>query len=354
MILYDNYLYIEDIKYVANLDYNWSLIKDKTIMISGATGLIGSFLIDVLMYRNNNFQDNCKIIALGRDIKKAHSRYYKYWDSNFFEFLEQDIVNPITKIKDEIHFIFHAASNTHPKAYSKDPIGTMTTNIIGTYNLLEYAAKYNIEKFIFASTVEIYGENRGDIELFDENYCGYINCNTLRAGYPESKRAGEALCQAYIESKKVNIVIPRLARTYGPTMLASDSKAVSQFIKKGIRKENIILKSEGHQLYSYTYVADAVSAILLILFEGECGSAYNVADEKSDIMLKDLAKLIADYVETDVIYELPDQAEKKGYSTATQALMSGEKIKNIGWTAKYDIKAGIERTIEILSTINYV
>lgn len=95
--------------------------------------------------------------------------------------------------------------------------------------------------------------------MFDEDYCGFINCNTLRAGYPESKRCGEALCQAYIRQKGLDIVIPRLTRSYGPTMLMSDSKAVSQFIKKGLAGEDIVLKSKGNQYYSYTYVADAVS-----------------------------------------------------------------------------------------------
>ena len=169
-------------------------------------------------------------------------------------------------------------------------------------------------------------------------------------GYPESKRAGEALCQAYITQKNLKIVIPRLSRVYGPTMLMSDTKAISQFIKKGIAKEDIILKSEGTQLYSYSYVADAVSGLLYCLFKGESGQAYNVADSESDIMLKDLAQIIAETSGGKVIFELPDEVESSGYSKATKAIMDAAKLKSLGWSTMYNITSGLKRTMAILET----
>ena len=129
--------------------------------------------------------------------------------------------------------------------------------------MLEFAYSHHALRCVFASSNEIYGENRGDIEKFPESYCGYINCNTLRAGYPESKRCGEALCQAYIQQKGLDIVIPRLTRSYGPTLLKSDTKALSQFLRKALLGEDIVLKSAGTQYYSYLYVADSVSGLLL-------------------------------------------------------------------------------------------
>ena len=162
-------------------------------------------------------------------------------------------------------YCIHLASSTHPVQYATDPIGTITANIIGTRNLLEFASSHGCKRFAFASSNEIYGENRGDTELFKEDYCGYIDCNTMRAGYPESKRCGEALCQAYIRQKNMDIVIPRLTRSYGPTLLSSDTKALTQFLHKGLAGEDIVLKSEGTQYYSYTYVADAVSGLLTVL-----------------------------------------------------------------------------------------
>ena len=190
-----------------------------------------------------------------------------------------------------------------------------------------------------------------DVELFSEDYCGYINSNTMRAGYPESKRCGEALCQAYKAQKDLDVVVFRFTRSYGPTMLMSDTKAISQFIKKGVAGEDIVLKSEGNQYYSYQYAADSVSGLLYILLCGENGEAYNIAEEHSDITLRDLAAIIAHINGKDVVFEIPDAVEAAGYSTATKARLDGTKLKALGWQPRYDIKNGIERTISVLKEL---
>ena len=346
-----NLLYKEDLSHILELRLPWEKMEGKSILISGARGLIASCLIDALMLKNREGM-NCKIYAIGRNAESARNRFYDYWENPLFEFFSCDVNSPIT-IHDmsRIDYVLHMASNTHPVAYATDPIGTITANIIGTNNMLKFAEEHQVLRFAFVSSNEIYGENRGDVELFDENYCGYIDSNTLRAGYPESKRCGEALCQAYIKQKGLNIVIPRVTRSYGPTMLESDTKAISQFIKKGINGEDIVLKSTGTQYYSYTYVSDAVSGLLTVLLNGKNGEAYNIADSKSDIMLKDLAKMVAEVCGTKIIHEIPDSVEKSGYSTATKARLNGDKIAKLGWKMRYDIKSGIRRTIEILKSI---
>ena len=220
--------------------------------------------------------------------------------------------------------------------------------MIGLDNMLAYAVAHNASRFVFASSNEIYGENRGDEELFAEDYCGYIDCNTLRAGYPESKRCGEALCQAYRSQKDMDIVVARLTRTYGPSMRMDDSKAVSQFIRKAAAEEDIVLKSSGMQYYSYTYVADAVRGLLTVLLKGEDGQAYNIADEASDIRLKDLAEIAAEAAGTKVVYEEPSENEQRGYSLATTARLDGSRLRSLGWEPAYDIRAGIIRTVAIL------
>ncbi|MBO4653245.1 MAG: NAD-dependent epimerase/dehydratase family protein [Lachnospiraceae bacterium] len=348
MSLYDNELYVDDVKYVAGLDLPWEKLKNRNIMLSGATGLIGSFLIDVILMKNREGL-NCMIYALGRSADRMKERFQDKALDDHLLFVPCDVNVPLVMNNVGIvDYVLHLASNTHPMQYSTDPIGTITTNVLGVMNLLEFAVEHKATRFAFASSNEIYGENRGDEELFDENYCGYINCNTMRAGYPESKRCGEALCQAYKAQKGLDVVIMRLTRSYGPTMLMTDTKAINQFIKKGVLGEDVILKSAGMQYYSFQYVADSVAGVLTILLCGENGEAYNIADERGDGMLKDIAAIIAGMNGRRVVYEMPDQIEAAGYSTATKARLDGSKLKALGWNPKYDLKSGLERTIEIL------
>ncbi len=341
---------MEDIRRVASLELPWEKLKNKSIMLSGATGMIGSFLIDVIMERNYSYSMNTTIYALGRDEVRARNRFDRYFGDSKLRFISHDIkksLNDIGLIPSE-SYILHLASNTHPLQYSTDPIGTITTNILGLYNMLEYAALNNTSRFVFASSNEIYGENRGDVEFFSETYSGYIDSNTLRAGYPESKRCGEALCQAFRAEKGMDAVISRFTRTYGPTMLRTDTKAISQFINKALKGEDIVLKSSGEQLYSYTYVADAVSGLLYILLKGEDGEAYNIADEASDITLKELANLIAREMGQKVVFAEPESIEAAGYSVVTKARLDGSKLKKLGWSPLYSIGDGIARCMQIM------
>ncbi len=354
MKIVENTKYLEDVAKVAELSLPWEKLAGKSVLISGATGLVGSFLVDVINKRNKSKNSSIKVVALGRSRDRIYKRFGLSGDTNLFKAIEQDVNNDFSEeLKEEkVDYVLHLASNTHPLQYSTDPIGTILTNVIGLRNMLDFAADAEAKRFLFASSVEVYGENRGDTERFSEDYLGYIDCNTLRAGYPESKRAGEALCQAYMKQKGLKVVIPRLARTYGPSMLNSDTKAISQFIKKGVAKEDIILKSEGTQLYSYSYVADAVSGLLYCLLLGEDGAAYNIADPESDITLKDMANLIAEYRGKKVIFELPDATEAAGYSKATKAILDGTKLRSLGWNAEFSMEKGLKRTIDILEEID--
>ena len=349
MRLLDNKLYQEDIKRLTEEKLDFNKLKNSSILITGARGLIGSFLIDTIMYLNKNNELNCHIYALG-STDAGLERFKEYVGNSLFTYIIQD-VNEVININDKIDYIVHLASNTHPVLYATYPISTILTNVLGTKNLLDYAAG-KCKRFLFASSVEVYGENKGDVELFDENYCGYINSNTLRAGYPESKRCGEALCQAYKEEKGLDIVIARIARSYGPTIKKNDSRAISQFINKALDNLDIVLKSEGLQLCSYTYVYDVVFGLLTILLNGENGEAYNISYPESDIMLKDMAELIANYVGKKVVFELPSDVEKKGFSKASKARLDNNKIKDIGFIPRFNMDEGIKRTIDILKEVS--
>lgn len=332
-------LYQEDLQNILSLE-GLKNIQGKTFLITGATGMVGVMLIDALMALGN-----VKVIAVGRNREKAKNRLGEYFDNENFEFLVQDVCLPFPNNLD-VDFIIPAASNTHPLAYSKYPIETILINVKGAENALELACKCNAT-VVYTSTNEIYGNAIAN-EVFTEDYNGKLNLSNARSCYNESKRTAESLCQSYIVEKKVYVKIARLCRIFGPTMLESDSKASSQFIKKAINNEDIVLKSEGNQYFSYTYVADAVIGLLQVLLHGEIGVAYNVSSEKTNIHLKDFAQLCADYNHKKVIFDLPSAEERKGYSIAMKAILSNERIKGIGFKPMYSMRDAICRTCKIL------
>lgn len=352
--------YKEDLQTLLSQDILWEKLSGKTVMISGATGMIGKCIIDLLMLRNRQTEceNPCKenieapvtVVALSRNEKRAQERFGEYWNMDTFRYISCD-VNEVIPECGKVDYIIHAASNTHPLQYSQDSIGTITANIIGTKNLLDYAVAHQTERFCFVSSVEIYGENRGDVERFGEEYLGYINCNTLRAGYPESKRLGETLCNAYFQTYQLDFVIPRLSRVYGPTMLDSDSKAVAQFIKKAATGEDIVLKSAGTQLYSYTYAPDAAMGVLTVLLKGEQGEAYNISDIDSEVTLRQITEWLAEDNGMEVVFEIPDASEQRGYSTATKALLDTEKIMELGWTPQTHMREGLRKTVYALKNV---
>ncbi|MDE6201978.1 MAG: NAD-dependent epimerase/dehydratase family protein [Lachnospiraceae bacterium] len=330
---------------MSRLNLPWKNFSGRTVMISGATGMIGKCLIDLFMFLNLKSEAPVRVIALSRNEEQARKRFASCWDNGNFQYISCDVNREIPECGNA-DYIIHAASNTHPVQYAGDSIGTIASNVIGTKNLLDYAVSHRVQHFCFVSSVEIYGENRGDAEKFDEQYLGYIDCNTLRAGYPESKRLGETLCNAYYQTYGLTFTIPRLSRVYGPTMLSSDTKAISQFIKKAAAGEDIVLKSEGRQMYSYTFVTDAVSGILYTMLLGKPGEAYNVADEESDIALKDLAGHLAHIAGTQVVFQLPDEKESRGYSTATKAMLDASKLCSLGWKPQVHMAEGLRCTVE--------
>ena len=347
-MLFTDDIYLSDVERVLEKTPDWAKVTNKSVFITGATGMIGTFLIDVLMHQNKTQNANISIWAMGRTKAHLEERFTKYLENPLFHIVIGDVTEEI-HVENMCDYVLHCASNTHPKSYASDPIGTIMTNIAGTQNILDYAVKSKSKKVLFLSTVEIYGENRGDVNKFTEDYCGYIDCNTLRAGYPEGKRASESLCQAYIKKHGINVVIPRISRTFGPTMLFSDSKASSQFIMNAVHKEDIVLKSAGNQLYSYAYVADIVSALLFLLVKGEKGEAYNVSNEHCDTTLRSFAEILADIAGVKVIHGEATEQEKQGFSKATKALLDNKKIYSLGWQPLYEsMEELLEHTVKIL------
>lgn len=325
----------EDIALVAELPYNWELLNNKVIMISGGTGFIGSFIIDVIRYRNKRYSSNIKVISLSRRGGISDATV---------ENIQVDITCPI-EYSGNIDYILHLASNTHPKQYAEDPVGTITTNVLGCNHLLMLAKEKKITRFLLASSVEIYGQ--GTEIPMDEEYCGYINCNNARSGYNEAKRTCEALCQSYMQQYGVESVIVRLARIFGADK-KKDTKAMSQFMDKAVAGENIVLKSKGNQRYSYCYVADAASGIFKVLLDGVAGQAYNISDDDEGITLGGYAEFIAGLAGEPVVYQLENNAS---VSKATYALLNNNKIKEIGWKPLYSVSNGLRRSYDIYKSL---
>ncbi len=341
-------LYQEDLQKVVENYPDWKKLSGKSLLMIGASGMIGSFLIDAIMLANRQHRTAVSVYAMGRNRDRLEQRFSDYLTAKEFQIVEGDVTEPLSN-ELKIDYLIHGASNTHPQAYATDPIGTIMTNLLGTEQVLKQAAATQAERTLLLSTVEIYGENRGDVEAFDEAYCGYIDCNTLRAGYPEGKRVSESLCQAYISKYGVDIVIPRLSRVFGPTMLLSDTKASSQFILNAARNEDIVLKSEGTQHFSYIYVGDAVLALLHLLTNGSSGEAYNVAGGSAyDLRLKDLAAKLAAAGDGKVVFQLPDELEQKGFSKAGKALLSIDKLRKTGYAPIFDLESALMHTVKIV------
>ena len=337
-------LYQEDMERISQIvDIN--RLYGKTFLVTGATGLIGVFMIDVLMHLNKKGA-NITVYALGRNREKAALRLGEYFGNDIFHFIKHEASESLLELP-KVDVIIPLASNTHPLAYSKYPIETIYINVKGAEQALEKALDCDA-MVLYPSTVEVYGNAWGD-DVFTEDYTGKLNLSNSRACYTESKRLSEALCLSYIAERGAKVKIVRLSRVFGPTMLMSDSKASSQFIQKALAGEDIVLKSKGEQLFSYTYVADAVGAMLHVLLYGEEGVAYNISNENCNVRLKDFAQICAEWAHKQVVFELPSETEQKGFSIAIRAILDNTRLKSLNWHPQYVMKDAVCRTLSILS-----
>lgn len=339
--------YLNNQRYVMTLESLFDFVpeKESVFLITGATGLIGSFLVDLLYLYSVEKKINHKIITIGRSKKKLKERFP--YNSKNIDFFEHDLINPLS-INEKIDYIIHAASNADPKQYALFPVETILTNINGMRNILEIGKKTGA-KLLFTSTFEVYGKLE-NTDKYKENDYGIIDYN-LRACYPESKKLSEILLHSYIEEYGVNAVVARLCSIYGPTMTSSDSKAHAQFFRNAINNENIILKSKGQQIRSYMYVADAVSALLQILSKAKTGDIYNVSNDLSVTSIKNFAEIVAQQSFKDIIFQIPEEIEKKGFSKPQNCILDNTKLKELGWRGNYNIEKGINETLLILKNI---
>ena len=315
-------------------------ISEGNILITGATGLIGSFMVDAFVAANDLYSKNIQIYAMGRSLEKLENRF---GDAKNVHLVAQNVIEPINI--EGLDYIVHAASNADPRSYALYPYETILTNVLGAKNVLEYC-KGKTTRALLTSTFEVNGKL--DQDEYSENEYGTVDLNLIRSSYTESKRDSEMLFKAAHDEYGVDCVIARLASIYGPTMLPDDSKAHAQFIKNALAGENITLKSKGLQKRTYCYVADAVSGLLKVLFDGVTGEIYNVANDQSIATIAEVANTIAELTDTKVVFDLPDEIEAKGFSKPQNCILNITKLKALGWSGKYDLKTGLEETLTVL------
>ena len=339
-------LYQMDILQIFEEELPWEKISGANILVTGATGLIGGCLVETLMA---NPKRDYQVYASGRNEKRARARFREFTDDTAFHFIKYDVMQPL---KNDVCFdyIIHAASNANPKYYATQPVEVMKANFDGVSYLMDYGLHHGMKRFLYVSSGEVYGE--GDGRVFTEDYSGYVDCTKPRSCYPSSKRAAETLCVAYAAEYGADVVIARPCHIYGPHFTEQDNRVYAQFIRNVLRGEDIVMKSTGEQFRSWCYVVDCVSALLHILLKGTNGEAYNIADAKSNISIRELAETIATIGGRKVVMDIPDADEKNGFNPVTKSVFSTEKLEELSWKPRSHISRGLKNTIVALCTTN--
>lgn len=329
-----------DLERVASLDLPWEDLDGTNILVTGATGLIGSALVDLLMFRSHA---KYQVFASGRNEERLKKRFAEYVGHPNFHLIRYDVTASLESEID-FHIIIDAASGASPQLYSTDPVGVMKANFLGVENLLSYGIAHKLKRFLYISSGEIYGE--GGEKKITEDYSGYVNCASVRACYPSSKRAAETLCESYAHQYGVDVRIARPCHIYGPNFMETDKRVYAQFIRNVLKNEDIVLKSDGSQFRSWCYVVDCVSALLYILLKGKSGETYNVADESSNISIRELAEMVASIGNKKVVFDIPEALEKEGYNVVKKSIFSAGKLNELGWTVSGTMKEKMKKTID--------
>lgn len=334
-----NQILKEDINnFVFSFELSEFLYGSK-ILVTGATGLIGSTLVRCLLALNKGIQITCPI----RNLKKAKAIYGD--DVQSIRFIECDLVaylNSLTE-KDDFKYIVHCASPTVGRYMTEHPVETYMLAIDSTRAILEYARKKQTD-IVYVSSLEYYGQNFDDTLITEDMQC-YVNNTDPRSSYPLGKRAAEYLCAAYAKQFDVNAKVARLTQTFGAGVSVDDNRVFAQFARSVIEGTNIVMHTKGESAKPYCYTTDCVSAILYILIRGEIGEAYNVANEETYISIKDMADFLCAHFNPQLKVVVEEHPEM-GYAPVTKLNLSTEKLKSLGWSPRYGLYDMFDRLIK--------
>ncbi len=341
--------YLEDVNKVLKNVPSPEEMRGKSVLITGATGLICSAVADLLLSLNKEQGYGMTLYFAGRDEKRVAERYEERAVQSSkgvggdYTFVQYDAtegkIPPL-----HVDYIIHGASNADPKRIMAEPVETMLANIHGITGLMSSVDKSSLGRLLYISSSEVYGVNE-TFEPYSEDQLGYVDILNPRSCYPSSKRAAETLCVAYAEEYGIDTVMVRPGHIYGPTVKPSDSRVSADFSFKAARGEEIIMKSKGEQLRSYTHVLDCASAILAVLIKGENKEAYNISAPIAIVTIKEMAEAFAAAGGVKITFDVPTESEARSYNKMPCSALRSDKLEALGWKAEFDMKTGAERTV---------
>lgn len=334
-----------DLEIIYANPIEWERFRNKTVLVSGATGRLGMYIVEALIKADIDWNLNLNIISLARDREKLETVFGRSLELPNVHVLEQDIIEPVIW-EGPIHYIFHTAGAASPKDFTERPVDTLWGHVQGTRNMLELAKDKKCEKVLYVSTVEIYGEWKKD-EGIRESDMGTIYCYQARSCYPEAKRLCETMLASYEEQYGVPYVGVRLCHTFGPGISLEDGRAFSEFIRNVLNGEDIVLHSDGSAVRTYTYVADAIGAMFVALTRGK-EHYYNIANLNNLISIRDLAKLIAglDPKKKITVRYAESEGQTLKYLPFKLGIMNIDRIMELGWHPQVGLEEAFRYTLE--------
>lgn len=336
---------LRDTEIILNNPIDWEIFRDKTVLVTGATGRLGMYFVEAVSKANIDWNLNITILMEARSQKKLVEVFGNSLKLSYIKTIVQDITEPI-EWDGDIHFIFHTAGLASPRDFTNTPVDTIWGHVQGMHNILELARRKHTEKILYVSTVEIYGEWKSE-DAIKENDMGPIHCDSVRACYPEAKRLCEAMLAAYEAQYGIKYLGIRMSHTFGPGISLYDGRAFSEFLKNALNSEDIILQTDGSAVRTYTYVADAIGAALLAFTKGK-NHYYNIANTDNTISIRDLAELIAKLDEnkkSKVVYAY-NKKQKLKYLPFKLGIMDVTRIMELGWMPQVGLEDAFRYTFD--------
>ncbi|WP_158602416.1 NAD-dependent epimerase/dehydratase family protein [Cohnella endophytica] len=335
----------EDIdQIVSNNNIPWEELRDRVVLITGATGAIGTVVIQALAEADSRYKLGLRILAYGRNVERANQLF---GNLKPVEFIEHDIRMPLI-VNGPVDYILHGAAVTQSVEMVTRPVGVIETALKGTENILALAKEKQTKSMVYLSSMEVYGVTDPDLQYVTEKDLGYINLQSPRSSYPESKRMSENLCNCYFAQYGTPVKVARLSQTFGAGFPSDDSRIFAQFARSSIAGSDIVLHTEGKSRGNYCYISDAIRGLILLLLKGANGETYNIANPEASMTIREMANMVANEVSggrMSVIVDIPLDIHKRGYAPDATMKLSADKMESLGWKAQYGLAEMYKRMI---------